>query len=46
MISRARSPLLRKLGQGCSIASYENQCTEVLPELQAIEALLDAQEGG
>ncbi len=32
----ARSPVLRKLGQGCSIASHESQGTEVLPELSAL----------
>ena len=41
----ARSPLLRKLGQGCSIASHENQGTEVLPELPAIAGAVGCPRG-
>ena len=36
--------MLRKLGQGCSIASHESQGTEVLPELSALAGDVDAQE--
>ncbi len=35
---------MHQLGQGCNIASHESQGTEVLPELSAFAALLDAQE--
>jgi hypothetical protein len=35
---------MRKLGRGCSIANHDSQGTEVLTELSALVALLDAQE--
>ena len=41
----ARSPLLRKLGQGYSIASHEDQATEVLPELPAFAGAVGCPRG-
>jgi hypothetical protein len=40
-----RSPLLRKLGQGCSIARHESQGTEVLPELSAVTGAVGCPRG-
>jgi hypothetical protein len=42
---RDRSPLLRKLGQGCSIASHESEGTEVLPELSVLAGAVGCPRG-
>src|SRR5450432_1904733 len=42
---RVRSPLLRKLGRGFSIASHESQGTEVLPELSAPTGTVECPRG-
>ena len=41
----SRSPVLRKLGPGCSIASHESQGTEVLPELSALAGAVGCSRG-